>query len=136
MTSGERESVTVREREIGGRGDAVGHGAVGPHGSSQQIAVGVIDAVASQGPTRLHQLGVSIVRYTLAWNEIAATRPANPRSPRDPAYKWSRSDAVLAALRAHGILPLVTLTGTPAWANGGRSPSFAPLNAESFADFS
>ena len=116
---------------------------VGTASPSSSIRYGIQDdAWLAYGPgtiaqraARLHQLGVSIVRYTLAWNEIAATRPANPRSPRDPAYKWLRSDAVLAALRAHGILPLVTLTGTPAWANGGRSPSFAPLNAESFADF-
>ena len=61
--------------------------------ASPSIRYGIQDdAWLSYGPgtlaqraARLHQLGVSIVRYTLQWNEIAPTRPDDPRSPRDPA---------------------------------------------------
>jgi hypothetical protein len=75
---------------------------------------------------RLDELGVSIVRYTLRWDEIARTQPANPRSHLDPAYRWGTADAILRGLRARRIDALVTLYGTPRWANGGRSPNWAP----------
>ena len=42
---------------------------------------------------------------------------------------------VLQGLHARGIEPLVTLYGTPAWANGGRKPNVAPTSSTTFADF-
>lgn len=82
----------------------------------------------------LHGLGVGIVRFTLRWDEIAGTRPANPRDPGDPAYTWGSYDAVLQGLHTLGIPALVTLYGTPAWANGGRPPNWLPTTS-GFADF-
>jgi hypothetical protein len=83
----------------------------------------------------LDSLGVDIVRFTLRWDEIARTQPRNGRNPNDPAYRWSGADAVLATLRKQGIEAVLTLVGTPAWANGGHGPEAAPLRAKSFADF-
>ena len=83
----------------------------------------------------LRALGVDVVRYTVRWDQIAPERPQRPADPRDPAYDWRASDRVLAALRRGGITPLVTLYGTPGWANGGRAPNFAPTSASSFASF-
>ena len=99
------------------------------------ITYGAGPGNVEQRAARLHDLGVSVVRYTLPWSEIATQRPEDARSPRDPAYDWSRSDAVLRALRHNGILPLVTLLGTPAWANGGRKPNVAPTSGKAFGDF-
>ncbi len=48
---------------------------------------------------------------------------------------WSSADPVLNALRARGIRAVVTLYGTPRWANGGRSPNWAPSSGSSFAAF-
>ena len=42
---------------------------------------------------------------------------------------------MLRGLRRHGIDPVVTLYGTPSWANGGRGPNWAPTSGRSFADF-
>ena len=81
------------------------------------------------------RLGVPLVRYTLHWNEIARRRPAHPASPRDRAYDWRRPDRVLRGLRRHGLTPVLTLVGTPAWANGGRSPAFAPPHVRDFRNF-
>jgi hypothetical protein len=94
------------------------------------------DAWLAAGPGTLDDrllkfdaLGVDVVRFTLRWNEIAA-------AGEDPAgYDWSTADAVLNGLRAHGLAPVVTLAGTPAWANGGRPPNFAPSSAAPFATF-
>ena len=58
-----------------------------------------------------------------------------PTSPRDRAYDWHRPDRVLRGLRRHGLTPVLTLVGTPAWANGGRSPNFAPPHPRDFRRF-
>jgi hypothetical protein len=74
----------------------------------------------------LDRLGVDVVRFTLQWNEI---EPAQGR------FRWRRSDQVLRGLRTRGIQPVVTLVGTPGWANGGRPPRFAPPSGREFAAF-
>ena len=83
----------------------------------------------------LDRIGVDIVRFTLRWNEIAAERPATPTDPGDDAYRWGRADAVLTGLNRQGIAAVVTLVGTPSWANGGLGPSYAPTSKTSLADF-
>jgi len=100
------------------------------------------DAWLEYGPGTLDQrlatfkhLGVPLVRFTLHWNEIALQRPAHPASPRDPAYDWRPTDRVLRGLHRYGLTPVVTLVGTPAWANGGRTPNFAPPHPRDFAAF-
>jgi hypothetical protein len=115
--------------------------------SSTQASTGIRygiqdDAWLEFGPGTLNQrlatfkrLGVPIVRFTLRWNEIARRRPKNPTSPRDPAYDWRRPDRVLRGLRRYGLTPVVTLVGTPPWANGGRTPNFAPPHPLDFRRF-
>jgi hypothetical protein len=100
------------------------------------------DAWLQFGPGTLNQrlaafkrLGVPLVRFTLHWNEIARRRPADATSPRDRAYDWRRPDRVLRGLRRYGLTPVVTLVGTPAWANGGRPPNFAPPRPRHFSAF-
>jgi hypothetical protein len=83
----------------------------------------------------LERAGVQVVRYTLRWDEIAQRRPANARSGADPAYGWGSSDAVLKALRDRGIPVILTIYGTPRWANGGRAPNWAPTSASTFPNF-
>ncbi len=83
----------------------------------------------------LDRLGVDVVRYTLRWNLVARERPTAARDHGDPAYDWRSVDAVLRGLRRHGIQPLVTLYGTPGWANGGLAPNWAPTDGRLFGDF-
>jgi hypothetical protein len=100
------------------------------------------DAWLEFGPGKLNQrlatfkrLGVPFVRFTLHWNQIATERPTDPSSPRDPAYDWRGSDRVLRGLRRYGLTPVLTLVGTPAWANGGRAPNYAPPRPRDFRAF-
>jgi hypothetical protein len=81
------------------------------------------------------RLGVPLVRFTLRWNEIALRRPTDPSSPRDRAYDWRRPDRILRGLRRYDLTPVLTLVGTPAWANGGRGPNFAPPRPRDFRAF-
>jgi hypothetical protein len=75
---------------------------------------------------RLDRMGVGLVRYTLEWHQIERTRGTR---------QWGHADAVLETLRDHGIAPVVTLYGAPRWANGGRSPNWAPTSGGTFAAF-
>src|SRR5438046_9508621 len=43
----------------------------------------------------LGELGVQIVRFTLRWDAIAATRPSAATDPADTAYDWTADDAIL-----------------------------------------
>jgi hypothetical protein len=74
-------------------------------------------------------LGVDVVRVNVRWNDIALRRPARPTKHTDRAYRWDPADALLNGLHIHGITPIVTLVGTPRWANGGRDPSWAAEEA-------
>ncbi|HVH52108.1 MAG TPA: hypothetical protein VM690_08170, partial [Gaiellaceae bacterium] len=76
----------------------------------------------------LRQLGVGLVRFTLRWDQVAPSKPANARDPADPAYDWSSFDAVLQGLHAAGISALVTLYGSPAWVNGGHPANWLPAS--------
>ena len=91
------------------------------------------DAWLMYGPGTLQQriatlddLGVGIVRLTIRWDEIAPTEPLEQRNPADPAYRWGAYATVLEALRADHIPVVVTLWGSPRWANGNRAPNWLP----------
>jgi hypothetical protein len=74
-----------------------------------------------------------ILRVTLWWagprQTVALQRPVAPTDPADPAYDWTTYDRVLTAAVANGLEPLVTILGTPSWANNGRSWNIAPTDA-------
>ena len=102
-------------------------------GASSGVRYGIQDdAWLVHGPgtlddrlDRLDRLGVDLIRFNLHWDQIEAVRG-------QPV--WEDSDAVLKGLQAHGIPAVVGLVGSPRWANGGRTPNFAP-GAASFAGF-
>ena len=83
----------------------------------------------------LKGLGPDVVRVNVRWNEIARRRPARPTRHTDRAYNWDPADALLNALQDQGTTAVVTLTGTPRWANRGRAPSYAPTNPAWFGSF-
>ena len=60
---------------------------------------------------------------------------ASRRAECRAGISWGRSDRLLGALRARGLEPVVTLWGTPEWANGGEGPNVAPLRGDDFERF-
>jgi hypothetical protein len=75
---------------------------------------------------KLDRLGLDAVRVTLRWHEM---------EPRSGRYRWKRSDKLLRALKARGLRPIVTLWGTPRWANGRQLPNVAPRDPAHFERF-
>lgn len=108
--------------------------AVAPARAAPKARFGIADdAWLKYGPGTLEsrigllrRYGVGIVRFTLRWDKIARTRPRNPRDPNDPAYRWGRFATVIDALHAHHIPVLLTLWGTPGWANHDQGPAHLP----------
>jgi hypothetical protein len=115
----------------------------GPAGASRYARYGIQDDAwllsgAGTLDSRLDlldRLGVDVVRFTVRWDRVAKRRPASARSHADRAYDWSYADPVLRGLRSRGIGAVVTLYGSPRWANGGRSPNWAPRSKYSLANF-
>jgi hypothetical protein len=83
--------------------------------------------------TTIKSLGAGLVRFTLRWDRVSPTKPVNAGDPDDPAYDWGVSGDVLDALHARGIAVLLTLYGSPRWANGGGTPNVLPTSG--FGDF-
>jgi hypothetical protein len=80
----------------------------------------------AQRLTTLDNLGVGLVRLTLRFDEVAPKKPASPRSP--DGYDWGVFGETLDALHAQNMPVLITLYGSPRWANGGRSPASLPTS--------
>jgi hypothetical protein len=76
-----------------------------------------------------------VVRYNIAWDAVAPSAPATPTAPGDPAYRFATADGVLARVASIGAAPLVTIVGSPAWANGGANPATVPRDPTAFGAF-
>ena len=87
----------------------------------------------------LKDLRVQIVRVSLYWGfgplAVAATKPANPINPDDPAYNWAVYDRAVQYANATGVKVLFSIWGTPNWANGGKGPRAAPTNSTDLQNF-
>jgi hypothetical protein len=82
------------------------------------------------------ELGIDTLQLSISWADVAATRPAAPRDPADPAYRWPADlDAAAAEAARHGIRLSLLVANTPPWANGSRPPTFAPAAPRDYADF-
>jgi hypothetical protein len=81
------------------------------------------------------QLDATIVRTTVYWSRIAPTKPAVAGDPMDPAYSFFDLDELVRNAQARGMEVMLTIWGTPAWANGGKGQNYAPTNYNDLRDF-
>jgi hypothetical protein len=79
--------------------------------------------------------GATIVRLLIQWNLAAPTRPTDPSDPFDPAYKFDDIDEAVRAAQENGQEVMLTLSGTPRWANGGRTPNVMPRRVADLTAF-
>jgi aryl-phospho-beta-D-glucosidase BglC (GH1 family) len=84
---------------------------------------------------RAEATGVSVIRTTADWRVIAPTRPAKPADSFDPAYNFGDLDDMVRGAQKRGIEVLITIWGTPKWANGGQTPNVAPRNVNDLRSF-
>jgi len=82
----------------------------------------------------LKSLKTQVLRLNLYWGGefgVAKKRPFDGADPNDPAYAWDAYDRVIGFADSSKIKVLLTIYGTPRWANGGKGVNVAP---KSFAD--
>jgi Cellulase (glycosyl hydrolase family 5) len=87
-----------------------------------------IESAASKGAT--------VMRLLVHWSETAPSRPARPADPFDPSYRFGDLDEAIRTAQAADLEVVLTLYGTPRWANRGRSPNVMPRRVADFTAFS
>jgi hypothetical protein len=77
----------------------------------------------------------SIIHVLADWATIAPTKPASPLNGDDKAYNLSDLDALVESAQHFGFQVLLTISGTPKWANGDQTPNHAPTNLANLTSF-
>ena len=77
----------------------------------------------------------TILRTLVTWANIAPTKPANAANPNDPAYNFNDLDDFVRNAQLQDAEVLMTIWGTPKWANGGKTPNYLPTSMSSFQNF-
>lgn len=77
----------------------------------------------------------SVLRTIVRWNDVAKERPLRASSPWDPAYNFDDLDEFVRSAQQRGLEVLLTIWGTPAWANGGAGPTVPPADADDYREF-
>jgi polysaccharide biosynthesis protein PslG len=99
------------------------------------------DPVLRYGEDRLDELdsvraaNATIVRTLVEWRTIAPTRPRNAANPFDRAYLFADLDELVRNAQVRGMEVLMTIWGTPGWANGNKGPQFLPRRMADFRNF-
>ena len=71
----------------------------------------------------------------MTWANIAPTRPTNPSNPFDPDYNFDDLDELVRNTQLRGMEVLITVWGTPRWANGGKTPNYLPTKLSDLTTF-
>ncbi len=77
----------------------------------------------------------SVLRTLVTWANVASKKPAKAANPFDPAYKLDDLDEFVRNAQVQNAEVLITIWGTPKWANGGKSPNFLPTSMSTFQNF-
>lgn len=77
----------------------------------------------------------SVVRAVVRWDMVARARPADAIDPFDPAYNFKDLDDFVINAQQRGIEVLLTIWGTPGWANADAGLAVPPTQTADFASF-
>ena len=90
---------------------------------------------AKQNFVNATQTDATIIRTTAYWSRIAPSRPANATNPLDPGYHFEDLDQLVLNATRNDMTVLITIWGTPGWANGGQAENRAPTNMVDLQNF-
>ena len=79
--------------------------------------------------------GASVMRLLVHWHQTARERPASPSDPFDPAYNFDDLDDAIRTAQEQDMEVLLSLVGTPRWANCGKTPNVMPRRLGDFTAF-
>jgi len=81
------------------------------------------------------QNNATIMRLLVQWNLAAKARPASATDPFDPSYEFDDVDDAVRAAQQNDQEVVLTISGTPRWANGGKAPNVMPRRLSDFTAF-
>jgi hypothetical protein len=84
---------------------------------------------------KAYEASAGILRTTVYWSKVAERRPAQPTNPFDSAYRFDDLDEFVRAAQFRGAEVMLTIWGTPGWANRGRGQNRAPTNVQDLGNF-
>lgn len=85
---------------------------------------------------RAADANVNMIRAIVTWKDVAPTRPAQAADPFSPTYRLDDLDEMIRNAQARGMEVLLSIWGTPRWANGGKGPAFLPKKLADLTNFS
>ena len=110
--------------------------------ATQRLTVGFFDdpsfrwAAAPDANFKLAQQAHASVVHVLAdWSQIAPEKPAQPLDGDDPVYNLTDLDALVRTAPRYNLQVMITVSGTPKWANGGKTPNVPPTNVANLTQF-
>lgn len=77
----------------------------------------------------------TIIRSLVTWADVAPTKPANAADPFDAAYRFDDLDEFVRNAQKNNAEVLLTLWGTPMWANGNKGRNYLPPSMADFQNF-
>jgi hypothetical protein len=80
--------------------------------------------------------GAAIMRLLVQWNLVAPQRPSIASDPFDPSYRFDDLDEALREAQRADMEVMLTISGTPGWANGGKGINAMPSRVSDFRNFS
>ena len=79
--------------------------------------------------------GANVMRLLVHWNQTSPRRPADPSDPFDPSYNLRDLDEAIRNAQRSDMEVVLTIVGTPRWANGGKAPNVMPRRVADFGAF-
>jgi Cellulase (glycosyl hydrolase family 5) len=79
--------------------------------------------------------GATVMRLLVRWNQTSPRRPADPSDPFDPTYNLDDLDEGIRTAQEADTEVVLTLFGTPRWANGNQGPNVMPTRVADFGAF-
>jgi hypothetical protein len=111
-------------------------------GSAQRMWVGFHDDPSfrwegdrSATLDRVRNANATLVRAVVTWASVAPERPAQATDPFDASYRFDDLDEFVRASQQRGLEVLLTIWGTPRWANGDKGPNAMPTKLSDLRDF-
>jgi hypothetical protein len=83
----------------------------------------------------VQEAGATMIRATADWRAIAAEKPTRATNPFDPKYNLNDLDDMIRNAQMRGIQVMLTIWGTPQWANGGKGPNVPPRKLADLTNF-
>ena len=75
---------------------------------------------------RAKAANANMFRAVVTWATVAPKKPKNPANPFDKAYRLDDVDQLIRDAQSRGMEVLLTIWGTPKWANGGKGMAYLP----------